>query len=85
MFSAFRGIWLVAEQRSRGALRDAGLHFAAALRLSGRGKSPGLQVDLSKHSKRHPPDGTQEVRSHKDLPSLLEIPMAVTRAAQDAR
>ena len=43
MFSAFRGIWLVAEQRSRGALRDAGLHFAAALRLSGRGKSPGLR------------------------------------------
>ena len=43
MFSAFRGIRLVAEQRSRRALREAGLHFAAALRLSGRGKSPGLR------------------------------------------
>ena len=43
MFSAFRGIWLVAEQRFRGALRDDGLHFATALRLSGRGKSPGLR------------------------------------------
>ena len=37
-------IWLVAEQRSPGvALRDDGLHFATALRLSGRGKSPGLR------------------------------------------
>ena len=43
MFSAFRGIWLVAEQRFRGAFRDAGLHFASALRLNGRGKSPGLR------------------------------------------
>ena len=43
MYSVFRGIWLVAEQWSRGALRAAGLHFAAALRLSGRGKSPGLR------------------------------------------
>ena len=29
MFLAFRGFWLVAEQRSRGAIRDHGLHFAA--------------------------------------------------------
>ena len=35
---AFRGISLVAEQQSRGAIRDHGLHFAAALRLSARGK-----------------------------------------------
>ena len=40
---AFRGISRVAEQQTRGAIRDHGLHFAAALRLSARGKSPGLR------------------------------------------
>ena len=39
---AFRGISLVAEQQSRGAIRDHGLHLSAALRLSARGKSPGF-------------------------------------------
>ncbi len=43
MCSAFRGISLVAEQQSRGAIRDHGLHLSAALRLSAMGKSPGLR------------------------------------------
>ena len=49
---------MVAEQWPRGAFCDDGLHFATASRLRGRDKSPGLQVDLSKHSESHPPDGT---------------------------
>jgi len=43
MFSAFRDIGMVAEHQSR-FFCDAGLHLAAALRLSRRGKSPGLRL-----------------------------------------